>query len=142
MAQFSEEAVHDYLFKTGLTDLIDETAALDERPVGDELEVGITIGARADAPAELLDRAVEEALAYRLVRALEAVRIRGMSLGWSPETVAGGGAAAVETGVPQFMVSMLIRAGLPSRRAAMAAIEDAKPVFVTPAEMRASLESD
>jgi hypothetical protein len=56
--------------------------------------------------------------------------------------VAGGGAAAVETGVPQFMMSMLIRAGLPSRRAAMAAIEDAKPVFVTPAEMRAWLESD
>ena len=40
------------------------------------------------------------------------------------------------------MMSMLIRAGLPSRRAAMAAIEDAKPVFVTPAEMRAWLESD
>src|SRR3546814_8587733 len=44
--------------------------------------------------------------------------------------------------VPQFMMAMLIRAGLPSRRAAMVAIEDAKPVFVTPAEMRAWLESD
>jgi hypothetical protein len=87
-------------------------------------------------------RAVEEAFTYRLVWALEAVRTRRMSLGWSPETVAGGAAAAVETGVPQFMMSMLIRAGLPSRRAAMAAIEDAKPVFVTPAEMRAWLESD
>ena len=65
-----------------------------------------------------------------------------MSLGWSPDMVAGGAAAAVETGVPQFMMSMLIRAGLPSRRAAMAAIEDAKPVFGTPAEMRAWLESD
>jgi hypothetical protein len=39
------------------------------------------------------------------------------------------------------MMSMLIRAGLPSRRAAMAAIEDVRPVFVTPAEMRAWLES-
>ena len=87
-------------------------------------------------------RAVEEGLPYRLVWALEAVRTRRMSLGWSPETVAGGAAAAVETGVPRFMMSMLIRAGLPSRRAAMAAIEDAKPVFVTPAEMRAWLESD
>ena len=87
-------------------------------------------------------RAVEEAFIYRLVWALEAVRTRRMSLGWSPEIVAGGAAAAVETGVPQFMMSMLIRAGLPSRRAAMAAIEDAKPVFVTPAEMRAWLESD
>jgi len=87
-------------------------------------------------------RAVEEAFTYRLVWALEAVRTRRMSLGWSPETVAGGAAAAVETGVPRFMMAMLIRAGLPSRRAAMAAIEDAEPVFVTPAEMRAWLESD
>ena len=87
-------------------------------------------------------RVVEEALTYRLVWALEAVRTRRMSLGWSPEMVAGGGAAVVETGVPQFMMAMLIRAGLPSRRAAMAAIKDAKPVFVTPAEMRAWLESD
>ncbi|MDH1271331.1 DEAD/DEAH box helicase [Rhizobium pusense] len=87
-------------------------------------------------------RAVEEAFTYRLVWALEAIRTRRMSLGWSPETVAGGAAATVETGVPQSMMAMLIRAGLPSRRAAMAAIEDAKPVFVAPAEMRAWLESD
>lgn len=87
-------------------------------------------------------RAVEEAFTYRLVWALEAVRTRRMSLGWMPEMVAGGAAATVETGVPQFMMSMLIRAGLPSRRAAMAAIEQAMPVFVTPAEMRAWLESD
>lgn len=87
-------------------------------------------------------RAVEEAFTYRLVWALEAVRTRRMSLGWSPEIVAGGAAAAVETGVPQFMMAMLVRAGLPSRRAAMAAIKDAEPVFVTPAEMRAWLESD
>lgn len=87
-------------------------------------------------------RAVEEAFTYRLVWALEAVRTRRMSLGWSPEIVAGGAAATVETGVPQFMMAMLVRAGLPSRRAAMAAIEDAGPVFVTPAEMRAWLESD
>lgn len=87
-------------------------------------------------------RAVEEAFTYRLVWALEAVRTRRMSLGWSPDTVAGGAAAAVETGVPQFMMAMLIRAGLPSRRAAIAAIEDVKPNFVTPAEMRAWLESD
>lgn len=87
-------------------------------------------------------RAVEEAFTYRLVWALEAIRTRRMSLGWSPEIVAGGAAAAVETGVPRFMMAMLIRAGLPSRRATMAAIEKAEPVFVTPAEMRAWLESD
>lgn len=87
-------------------------------------------------------RVVEDAFTYRLVWALEAVRTRRISLGWSPETVAGGAAAAVETGVPQLMMSMLIRAGLPSRRAAMTAIEDAAPIFVTPAEMRVWLESD
>jgi len=56
--------------------------------------------------------------------------------------VAGGAAAAVETGVAQFMTSMLIRAGLQCRRAAMVAIEDVKPVVITPAEMRTWLESD
>ena len=87
-------------------------------------------------------RAVEEAFTYRLVWALEAVRTRRMSLGWSPDMVAGGAAAAVETGVPRLMMAMLIRAGLPSRRAAMAAIEETAPVFITPAEMRTWLESD
>lgn len=85
---------------------------------------------------------VEEAFTYRLVWALEAIRTRRMSLGWSPDIIPGGGAASLETGVPQFMMSMLIRAGLPSRRAAIAAIESTNPVFVTPAEMRAWLESD
>ena len=87
-------------------------------------------------------RLVEEAFTYRLVWALEAIRTRRMSLGWSPDIIPGGGAASLETGVPRFMMSMLIRAGLPSRRAAIAAIQSTNPVFVTPAEMRAWLESD
>lgn len=86
-------------------------------------------------------RAVEGAFTYRPVWALEAVRTRRVSLRWSPETVAGA-LQRVETGVSQFMMARLIRAGLPSRRAAIATIEDAKPVFVTPAEMRVWLESD
>lgn len=87
-------------------------------------------------------RVVEEAFTYRLVWALEAIRTRRLSLGWAPDIIPGGGAASLETGVPRFMMSMLIRAGLPSRRAAMAAVENSEPVFVTPAEMRAWLESD
>ena len=87
-------------------------------------------------------RAVEDAFTYRLVWALEAVRTRRMSHGWSPETVAGGAAATLETGVPRYVMAMLIRAGLPSRRAAIAAIEHTQPIFVTPAEMRAWLESE
>lgn len=87
-------------------------------------------------------RVVEEAFTYRLVWALEAIRTRRLTLGWSPDIIPGGAAASLETGVPQFMMSMLIRAGLPSRRAAIAAIQTTNPVFVTPAEMRAWLESD
>ena len=87
-------------------------------------------------------RVVEDAFMYRLVWALEAIRTRRVSLGWEPEIIAGGGAAALETGVPRLMMSMLIRAGLPSRRAAIAAIESTDPDFVTPAEMRAWLESN
>jgi hypothetical protein len=87
-------------------------------------------------------RAVEEAFTYRLVWALEAVRVHRISHGWSPDTMVGGAAAAVETGVPTLMMAMLIRAGLPSRRAAIAAIENANPVFFTPGEMRAWLESE
>ena len=87
-------------------------------------------------------KVVEEAFTYRFMWALEAVRTRRVSLGWSPELVAGGAAAALETGVPQFMMAMLIRAGLPSRRAAIAAIESSEPCFVTLAEMREWLESD
>ena len=87
-------------------------------------------------------RMVEEAFTYRLVWALEAVRTRRLTLGWSPDIIPGGAAASLETGVPQFMMSMLVRAGLPSRRAAIAAIQTTNPVFVTPAEMRAWLESD
>lgn len=87
-------------------------------------------------------RIIEDAFAYRLVWALEALRIRRVTLGWSSEIVAGGGAASVETGVPQLMMSMLIRAGLPSRRAAMAAIRITGAVFVTVSGMREWLASD
>lgn len=87
-------------------------------------------------------RMIEDAFAYRLVWALEALRTRRVALGWSPELVAGGGAASLETGVPQLMMSMLIRAGLPSRRAAMAAIRRTGAVFLTVSDMRQWLASD
>lgn len=87
-------------------------------------------------------RIIEDAFAYRLVWALEALRTRRVTLGWSSEIVSGGSAASVETGVPQLMMSMLIRAGLPSRRAAMAAIRITGAVFVTVSGMREWLASD
>jgi hypothetical protein len=84
---------------------------------------------------------IEEAFGYRLVWALEALRTRRVSLGWSPMIVAGGGAAALETGVPQLMMATLIRAGLPSRRASMLAVKDGGAAFVDTQGMREWLES-
>ena len=85
---------------------------------------------------------VEEAFSYRLVWALEALRTRRAMLGWSPDFVAGGGAASLETGVPHFTMSMLIRAGLPSRMAAMVAVRESGASFLDGTEMRAWLESN
>jgi hypothetical protein len=85
---------------------------------------------------------VEEAFSYRLVWALEALRTRRLTLGWSPDIIAGGGAASLETGVPKLMMAMLIRAGLPSRQAAMIAVNDGHAAFYDSATMRAWLESN
>lgn len=87
-------------------------------------------------------RIVEDAFMYRLVWALEAIRTRRVTLGWESEIISGGGAAALETGVPRMMMAMLIRSGLPSRKAAIAAIEQCNPIFVTPNEMRAWVASE
>lgn len=85
---------------------------------------------------------VEDAFAYRLVWALEAIRMRRVSRGWESEIVEGGGAAALETGVPRLTMAMLIRAGLPSRSAATKVVEECEPDFATPKEMRAWIASD
>ena len=87
-------------------------------------------------------RVVEDAFTYRLVWALEALRTRRATLGWAPDMIAGGGAASLETGVPQFMMSMLIRAGLPSRQAAITAIREGEALFVDGAGMKDWLESN
>ena len=64
-------------------------------------------------------RLIEDAFAYHLVWALEALRMRRVALGWSPEIIAGGAAACVESGLPRFVMAMLVRAGLPSRATAL-----------------------
>jgi len=87
-------------------------------------------------------RIVEDAFAYRLVWAVEALRTRRMTLGWSSDTIAGGASASLETGVPQLMMAMLIRAGLPSRQAAITAVRDGDASFIDGAGMRIWLESN
>ncbi len=85
---------------------------------------------------------VEDAFTYRLVWGLEAVRTCRLALGWTPDIVTGGGAATVETGVPSLAMALLIRAGLPSRRAAIAAVTLGNGGFSDGAGMRAWLASD
>ena len=87
-------------------------------------------------------RTIEDAFAYRLVWALEALRTRRTTSGWSSDTVAGGASASLETGVPQLMMAMLIRAGLPSRQAAIVAVRDGDASFIDGAGMRIWLESN
>jgi hypothetical protein len=85
---------------------------------------------------------IEELFAYRLVWAIEAIRMRRLATGWEPDSITGGAAACVENGVPLLMEAMLIRAGLPSRLAAMAAIEDSNADFDNMLGMRKWIESD
>lgn len=87
-------------------------------------------------------RVVEDVFAYRLVWALEAIRTRRYLIDSPLDFIEGGAAAAIETGVPKLMMAMLIRAGLPSRRAAIAAIEISKPHFYDSLGMQDWLNSE
>ena len=86
-------------------------------------------------------RFIEDVFTYRLVWAIEALRMRRASRGWQPELLAGGAAACLETGLPRFCMAMLVRAGLPSRAAAIEAIEALQPDFVNIAELTKWLQS-
>lgn len=85
---------------------------------------------------------VEDVFTYKLVWAIEALRTRRVVQGWEPDIHSGGAAASLETGVPDYKMSMLIRAGLPSRRAAMAAVVDGDADYFNSAGMREWLESE
>ncbi|CDZ68048.1 DEAD/DEAH box helicase-like protein [Neorhizobium galegae bv. orientalis] len=87
-------------------------------------------------------RVVEDAFVYRLVWAIEAVRMRRRANGGESEVIEGSAAATIEAGVPQTMMAMLVRAGLPSRVAAMTAIRETQPAFATRAEMNQWLNSN
>jgi hypothetical protein len=62
--------------------------------------------------------------------------------GGESEYIEGSAAACLEAGLPQSMMAMLVRAGLPSRIAARRIIEETKPAFTTRSEMSAWLSSN
>jgi hypothetical protein len=78
---------------------------------------------------------IENVFSYKMVWALEAIRMRRLAHGWQSEIQPGGSAACLENGVPQFRMAMLIRAGLPSRKAAINAVTKTFASFNDSSEM-------
>lgn len=86
-------------------------------------------------------RVVDDAFVYRLVWAIEAIRMNRRANGGKSELLEGTAAACLETGLPSNTMAMLVRAGLPSRVAAKAVIDQLLPVFVTRTQMNDWLQS-
>ncbi|MCU0999281.1 DEAD/DEAH box helicase [Stenotrophomonas maltophilia] len=87
-------------------------------------------------------RIVDDAFVYRLVWAIEALRMnRRINGGESELPVEGAAAACLEAGLPSNAMAMLVRAGLPSRVAAKTVVEQLAPGFTNRAEMKAWLRS-
>lgn len=87
-------------------------------------------------------RFIEDVFTYRLVWALEALRTRRVALGWQPEILAGTAAACLETGLPRYMMALIVRAGLPSRDAAIVAINDQNPLVLDTDDLVTWLETN
>ena len=87
---------------------------------------------------------IEDAFTFRLVWALEALRVRRLSGGWEPEMgrISGAAAACLDTGLPDYRMALLVRGGLASREAARMVINEHNPDFLTGNEMRQWLMSD
>ncbi len=80
-------------------------------------------------------RVIDDAFVYRLVWAVEALRMNRRANGGESEMLEGAAAACLETGLPANTMAMLVRAGLPSRSAAKVVIEQMNPIFLTRGEM-------
>ncbi|MBN9461524.1 MAG: hypothetical protein J0H00_09890 [Burkholderiales bacterium] len=86
---------------------------------------------------------IQEALAYRLPWAMEAVRVHAQAVeDEGVDILAGLAALAVEAGSSKRSVIMLVRAGLSSREAATAAVEDTAARFTDRDGMREWLNSE
>lgn len=86
---------------------------------------------------------IQEALAYRLPWAMEAVRVHAQAVDHEGvDTLTGLAALAVEAGSSKLSVITLVRAGLSSREAAAAAVEDTAATFTERDGMREWLNSE
>jgi hypothetical protein len=87
-------------------------------------------------------RFIEDVFVHRLAWAVEAIRMRRRVSGGSSDFIEGAATACLETGLPQAMMAMLVRAGLPSRAAAQRVISETNPAFVTIMDMHLWLRSN
>lgn len=87
---------------------------------------------------------VEDVFVYRLVWALETIRTRRQASGWKPVKgmISGAAAACLDTGLPKYQMSLLVRSGLLSRQAALQAIHTTNPVFMDMVDLREWLKSE
>lgn len=87
---------------------------------------------------------IEDAFTFRLVWALEALRVRRLSGGWEPTfgTIPGAAAACLDTGLPDYRMTLLVRGGLASREAAQIVVNELDPDFLNGSGMRQWLASD
>jgi len=91
--------------------------------------------------AEVVDF-IEDALVYRLVWAMEAVRVRAVANEEVDQDFFNGRSAmAVETGCPNYSASILIHCGLSSRIAALKAVQDLNGTFWDTRGMRQWIRS-
>lgn len=103
---------------------------------------GRTVQSLLTASGALGAAFIEDALVYRLVWALEAVRVRGLvHRDEHSENFSGRSAIAVESGMANISAALLIQAGLSSRIAALKAVTDAAGTFMTPSGIRDWLSS-
>jgi hypothetical protein len=87
-------------------------------------------------------RVIEEAFIYRLVWAIEAIRMKRQVVGVEePVLMQGSASAALEAGVPNMQMAMLVRAGLPSRVAAINSINETTATFTNSIELRLWMDS-
>jgi hypothetical protein len=87
---------------------------------------------------------IEDAFVYRLVWAVEAIRTRRVAHGWDGGELncAGMAASCLDTGLPDFRMAMLVRAGLPSRSASKSVVEEMDPHFLDRSGLRSWLTSE
>ena len=85
---------------------------------------------------------VEDALVYKLVWAIEAVDLKRGKDKELELYYKGGGAASLETGVPDFRMSLLIRAGFSSRLGAQEVIKQTSSNFQNLHQLRIWLQSE